>query len=400
MNIVIFLVKKYLKFDKSQPFISVSAILAFLGVCIGILVLVVTMAVMNGLSKEFEKKLFAMNYPLTLKGYDRLINDEDLQVLKSKFPDLKISPYINIQAIVKSGSQMQGALVYGVDFDSERQVNSIVKESLDDMNISKVGRFETIIGNGFKKLFFVENRDKVLLMFTNMQTAGFSMMPKMKNFTIANSFSSGIEAYDLGYVYVNIQDLRKVLGYKQNTYSGVHLYSDDIQKDKTELIKAFGNDVQVIAWWEYNASFFAALQTEKKAMFIILMMIVLVASLNIISTLLMMVMSRRKEISLLVSLGATTKEIKKIFFYVGIVIGGSGIFIGLILSGICLYILSNFDIISLPADVYPTATLPIELSALDLGYIIVCSIVVVILSSLYPAHKASKTDVLKVLRNE
>jgi putative ABC transport system permease protein len=130
------------------------------------------------------------------------------------------------------------------------------------------------------------------------------------------------------------------------------------------------------------------------------MLIILVASLNIVSSLLMTVMSRRKEIALLLSLGADRSEIRAIFFRLGAIIGGGGIIVGILLSAVALVLLSNFDIISLPADVYGSTKLPLELSIVDFCLITLGSLAIVFLSSYYPAKKASEVDALTVLRNE
>ena len=149
-----------------------------------------------------------------------------------------------------------------------------------------------------------------------------------------------------------------------------------------------------------NGNFFAALALEKRALFIVLMLIILIASLNIISSLLMTVMNRRKEIALLLSLGASKKEIKNAFFYLGLVIGGGGMLFGMAVGFLALYILGSFDLISLPADVYGTARLPLDLSLIDFVLIIVGTSLIVTLSSYYPARKATQINVLDTLRNE
>ena len=158
--------------------------------------------------------------------------------------------------------------------------------------------------------------------------------------------------------------------------------------------------MHIVGWWEQNGNFFSALALEKRALFIVLMLIILVASLNIVSSLLMTVMNRRQEIALLLSLGTTKKEIKNTFFGLGMVIGGGGIIFGLILGLLGIWLLGSFDIVNLPADVYGSSKLPLELSSLDLFMIIVGAIFIVVVSSYYPAKKATKIDVLQTLRNE
>ncbi len=227
------------------------------------------------------------------------------------------------------------------------------------------------------------------------------MMPKMKRFVYSGEFKSGLTAYDKAYMYTSIAALRTILKKDKTYLNGIHIYSDEPFKD-IELIKKelpeFG--VGVLGWWQQNGNFFAAMEMEKQALFIVLMLIILIASLNIISSLLMTVMSRRKEIALLLSLGANTKEVKHIFLRLGIIIGFGGIIVGVALGFGGMFILENFDIISLPADVYGTSKLPLLLDTVDFISIVIGSMVIVFLSSLYPATKATKIDVLDVLRNE
>jgi putative ABC transport system permease protein len=139
---------------------------------------------------------------------------------------------------------------------------------------------------------------------------------------------------------------------------------------------------------------------EKRALFLVLMLIIIVAALNIISSLLMMIMSKRKEIALMMSLGASKEEIKAIFLRLGMIIGVTGIFTGAVLGLIGIWALKTFDIVKLPADVYGVSRLPIDLSAVDFALILIGAFIIVIISSIYPAIKASKTDVLETLRYE
>ena len=167
-----------------------------------------------------------------------------------------------------------------------------------------------------------------------------------------------------------------------------------------DIKKILPSDIAVEGWWEQNGSFFEAMQMEKKALFLVLLLIILVASLNIISSLLMTVMSRRSEIALMRTLGATAKEIKNIFFFLGLIIGILGMVVGTALGLFGIWLLTTYNIISLPADVYATSKLPIDLHLSDFFAIIAGTFVIVLVSSIYPAVRASKTNILKVLRNE
>jgi putative ABC transport system permease protein len=393
-----YLVKKYLRLDKSQPFITISAFLAFFGVAIGLMVLMVAMAIMNGFDKEFERKLFTMNYPLTIHPNSfQMVDSDDVSLLSQKFPELKFSPYISSQVITKRGNKLEGGMLFGVDFEKEIAINSVLKEGIGD---TRLGKFDIVVGSSIRKTHYLEVDDKLTIVFTQSDPGGLSLIPKMKRFTYKAEFESGLIAYDKLYMYTTIEGLSKILRYKNNTYDGIHVYSDKPFEDIERIKEMLPDYLSVVGWWQMNGNFFSALALEKRALFIVLMLIILIASLNIISSLLMTVMNRRKEIALLLSLGAYKEEVKKAFFYLGLIIGGGGMVFGILLGFISLYLLGSFDLIDLPADVYGSSKLPLELSLIDFGMIVFGAAIIVIFSSFYPAHKATQVDVLETLRNE
>ena len=398
-NLVNFIVKKYLRFDRKNPFISISALLAFIGVAVGVMVLMISMAIMNGTAKEFENKLFIMNYPLSIfPKLEGSVNHELLVELEKKFPEMIFSPYLSSQVIIQNGDTMTGGVIFGVNPKQEEKINPIYAKSIQNLEFDK---FDLIIGQGIKEKLFIHNNSKATLYFTTIDPNGFSMMPRMKRFDIKSSFTSGLNAYDKAYMYTSIEALQSLLKKEENEYDGIHIFSkdpfEDIKKIQTHLS---GTMVGVVGWWEQNGNFFAAMQMEKKALFIVLMLIILIASLNIISSLLMTVMSRRKEIALLLSLGASQQEVKQIFLRIGITIGLGGIIIGIGLGFLGIFLLDNFNIISLPADVYGTTKLPLELSTIDFVSIVIGAVCIVFAASFYPAYKATNIDVIDVLRNE
>jgi putative ABC transport system permease protein len=399
------IIKHYLKYDKDNPFIFISSLLAFVGIAAGVMVLMLAMGIMNGTQKEFKKRLFVMNYPLTLIpiGYQNT-NDEIINKLSTKFPKLKFSPYYTTQVISKSGSNVNGSILYGVNFEKERQINEVFdKSAQSSLNIQS--KFKMVTGETLAVEMGVQKGQKLTLYFSEQQAIGFGSMPVQKRFTIDSTFDSGLNTYDKAIIYTTHEAFQKVLKRNIGIYDGIHIYSDDAMNDLV-LIKSYLKDiglndgVRIQGWWEQNTSFFAAMEMEKKALFLVLLLIILVAALNIISSLLMTVMSRRSEIALMKTLGATSNEIKSIFFKLGAIIGLGGIVAGTFLGLIGMWVLTTFDIISLSEDVYGFSKLPIDLTLVDFVLIIIGAIIIVLASSIYPAKKASSTDPLNVLRNE
>lgn len=394
-----YLLFKYLRFDKSQPFITLSAFLAFFGVSVGLMVLIIAMGIMNGFDKEFERKLFVMNYPITIfSTFKGQINKNDVENLEKKFPSMIFSPYISSQVMIKTKDSFEGGIVFGVDFQREKKINSVVNEALKDVDTSEA--YSILIGSALKEQEELSLSEKITLIFTKTQASGFSMLPLMKRFEVVGDFHSGLIAYDKAYTFVNAKDLAKILSYEEDIYDGIHVYSKEPMKDIEALKDELGFGYRTLGWWQQNGNFFAALALEKRALFIVLMLIILVASLNIISSILMTIMNRRQEIALLLTLGASKKDVRNTFFALGAVIGGSGIILGSILGLLGVYLLSNFNIINLPADVYGTSKLFMELSVFDFLSIIFGAVIIVAFSAYYPAKKATQVDLLQTLRNE
>lgn len=398
MSIVSYLVKRFLRFDKEQPFIFLSALLAFSGIALGVMVLIIAMALMNGFDNEFKKKLTVMNYPLTIQPkFYGSVDTTLLHQLEAKFPELSFSPYINSSVLCRHDTMLEGGYLFGVDFKREAAVNDIVALGLKHRIPTG---FEVMVGKGLMEEYSIAKDAKLTYIFTQLEPGGISMTPKMKRFKAVSTFDSGLSAYDKGYSYTSIESMQKILAIPENLYDGIHIHSANPEADIVRLSAVLPDSVSIRGWWEDNGNFFAALKMEKMSLFIVLMLIILIAAINIISSLLMTVMNRRSEIALLLSLGASKHEVKKVFLLLGMIIGSLGIVTGSVLGFLGIWILGSFDIISLPADVYPTSTLPLDLTALDFFSIVIGAFVIVILSAWYPAKKAADVDVLTVLRNE
>ncbi|WP_246059215.1 ABC transporter permease [Campylobacter troglodytis] len=392
-----YLLFKYLRFDKEQPFIMLSMILAFIGVCVGLCVLLVAMAIMNGFDKGLRERFFVMNYPLTvLSRFQNAINDELLNDIKTQFPNLLFSPYLSSQIITRYENKFEGGLLFGVKSEDEKKINKVVQEALKENNLQG---FEVLAGRALIEDFNLQRGDKLSIIFSNLNPSGLALTPTTKRFEVNYSFHSGLLLYDKAYIYADIEAVRRVLG-RGEGYDGIHIYSDEPFKDIEKIKTWLGEAYSVYGWWEQNENLFSALELEKRALFIVLMLIILASSLNIVSSLLMIVMNRRAEIALLLALGASKGEIKKAFFALGGLIGGSGIVAGLLLAFGVLFLLENFEIITLPADVYGSSKLLLDLNFIDLLFALFGALCIVMLSSYYPARKATQVDVLDTLRNE
>ncbi len=391
-------VKHYLKYDRENPFIFVSAVMAFLGIAAGVMVMMIALGITNGIQKEFKERLFVMNYPLTVTSYGEGIGTKVIQNIHAHFPSLKLSPYYTTQVISKNEHGIQGSMVYGVDFAKEAVINTVFAKAVKgETNSSK---YSIVIGDTLSVDMGVKVGEKLLLYFSEQQAVGFATMPLQKRFVVDSIFDSGLQAYDKGIIYTTHRALRSLLKRDKEQYDGIHIYSEKPMEMIDKIRSILPNDAGIEGWWQQNGNFFTAMEMEKKVYFLVLLFIILIASLNIISSLLMTVMSRRSEIALMRTLGATQREIKTVFYRLGLLIGSIGILCGTLLGLLGMWALRTFDIITLPEDVYGSSKLPVNLPLGDFGLIILGAAVIVMLSALYPAKKAASTDPLNVLRNE
>lgn len=399
------IIKHYLKYDKDNPFIFISSLLAFFGIATGVMVLILAMGMMHGTQKEWQKSLFVMNYPLTIIPLDyHTANDELIRELSEEFPELKFSPFYQTGVFAKSSAGIEGFMLYGVNFKRETEINSVLKKAEVNASNSQ-SKFRLFVGKAFLEKNQMQKGQKLTLNFSNQQAIGFGSMPLQKRFLIDASFDSGLNNYDEKILYTTHEAFQKILKYPKGVYDGIHVYSPNPLEEITKIngfLKKIDKDtgLRVEGWWEQNASLFSAMEMEKEALFLVLLLIILIASLNIISSLLMTVMSRRAEVALMKTLGATSAEIESIFFRLGTIIGVSGIILGTTLGFIGIWVLTTFPIISLPKEVYGFSNLPIDLTATDFFSIITGAFIIVLLSSLYPAKKAASSNPLTVLRNE
>ncbi len=236
------------------------------------------------------------------------------------------------------------------------------------------------------------------------------LIPKIKVFYVAGIFESGMFEYDANLAFISIPAAQKFFSMKEKV-TGIEVWVDDIEEADT-IAKAIQEKIKfpffVRDWMRMNKNLFSALRLEKIVMFVILILIILVAAFNIVSTLFMVVMEKTKEIAILKSMGATRKSIIKIFSYQGLIIGLVGTFVGCALGFTIVPNLNEivgviediFGFTAFPSDVYYLDKLPSEIQYMDSFLIVVFSIIICFIASLYPAWRASRLDPVEGLRYE
>ena len=399
---------RYLKTRKKDGFLNIISIFSFIGISLGVAVLIIVMSVMNGFRTELINKIVGFNAHVTVKPYDTPINIEKLNnnTLKLISNDLIFS---NIgEAIVINKDYTKGIVLRGYNNQDFTKLDIVKKGNF-------IGNSKNLIKNYIsigKELSFdlnLEVGDKISIMSSAGIQTIIGNLPKQKTFTINSIFDSGLTDFDKNIAFINLNTLESFFNFeKKDRNLEIYLKNpSNIEIIKPKVQEIFNNEF-VYTWSDMNSSLFSALKVERNVMFIILSLIIIVAAFNIISGLTILVKNKTREIAILKSIGVLNKSITKIFFLVGIIIGTSatlfGIFLGVMFS---LYIenlrsfLSNiFNISLFPEEIYFLSTMPSEINPSSIFVISICSIIITILVSIFPAIKASKLDPVKALKYE
>jgi lipoprotein-releasing system permease protein len=259
-----------------------------------------------------------------------------------------------------------------------------------------------ILGKELARNLHVDIGYKVRLFSPSGPLTPMGVIPKIKTCRVVGIFDTGMYEYDSSLAYISLTTAQDFLELGNNVH-GLELKVDDIYKASaiaSELEEKLGFGYIVKDWISMNKNLFSALKLEKTAMFIILALIVLVAAFNIISTLIMLVMSKGKDIAILKSMGATSRGIMRIFVYEGLIIGLTGTVTGVIGGLAICKILSKYQFIKLPSDVYPITTLPIKVLPMDVTLVAISAALITLLATIYPSWQASKIDPAVALRYE
>jgi len=404
----LFLGLRYLKAKRKQRFISVITIISVLGVMVGVMALVVVLSVMNGFRSDLMNKILGVNAHVLVLNLSGTFNGYQQVAEKVEKMDgvVAVTPFVYTQVMLNHSGRVSGAVLRGVDPGSAARVvnfDKMIKEgSLSSLNESEKGTPSIIIGSELAKQIGAGTGSLVTVISPEGKLTPLGRTPNTKKFRVTAIFDSGMYEYDASMVYISIAQAQRFLALGDNV-TGLELkvkevYQSDIIAKKIQ--KKLGYPYWTKDWKLMNRSLFSALKLEKLTMFVILTMIVLVGALNIISTLVMVVMEKTRDVAILRAMGASAKSIMSIFMFQGILVGVIGTLAGLCSGlGLC-QLLSKYQFINLPADVYYISKLPVLVSVSDVSIVAGAAVVISFLATLYPAWYASRLNPVESFRYE
>ena len=404
---------RYTRAKRRNHFISFISAASMLGIAIGVTALITVLSVMNGFERELRTRILGMASHATISAYRGGL--EDWQGVAKLAADNKaiegLAPYIEGEGMVKVGADLSGTMLRGVLPEEEEKVSDISAHmKAGSFESLTAGSYNIVIGSELAESLGVTIGDKLDLMVPQASVTPAGLLPRFRRFTVSGVFRIGMYEFDRGLVLVNLHDAQALLR-MGDTVSGVRLKLYDMfaaPRVARELANQLPGIYYISDWTRSHANFFRAVSTEKMVMFIILSLIVGVAAFNIVSTLVMVVQDKQSDIAILRTLGATPRSIMMVFMVQGSIIGFVGTALG-VLGGVCLALnvetlvplleqLTNHQFLA--PDVYYISDLPSQLKLSDVVRIGSLSLALGLLSTLYPAWRASRVSPAEALRYE
>ena len=398
---------RYLKTKKKDGFLNVISIFSFIGISLGVAVLIVVMSVMNGFRTELVEKIIGFNPHAVIKPYKLSIDKEILQNIDLINLSTNFQFTNSGEAVLINKNYTKGLLLRGYlrnDFEKLEIVknqNFFGNKKLNSQHIS--------IGKDLSIHYDINIGDKILIMSPTGVETIVGSLPKQETYIVDSVFDSGISDFDQNIAFININDLENLFNLDENSRS-LEIYFNDPKKIelKKKILQEIFQEEYVYTWSDLNKSLFSALKVERNVMFIILSLIIIVAAFNIISGLTILVKNKTREIAILKSIGVQNKSIIKIFFMVGFLIGSfatafgitAGILFSYYIENIRQFLSEVFNISLFPEEIYFLSKMPSEINFESIFLIGLSSIIITSIVSIFPAIKASKMDPVKSLKYE
>ena len=399
---------RYLKPKRKEGFLNIISIFSFIGISLGVAVLIIVMSVMNGFRTELASKILGFNAHIVVEPYSVPIDTKKLssKELKNLSKDLMFTS--TGEGVIIGKNTTKGVVLRGyspLDF----QHLEFIKNGKFIGNSKKLNENSVSIGKSLSLDYNLNVGDKISIMSTTGVETIIGTLPKQETYIITSIFESGLSDFDLNVVFLNIKSLESLFDIEPSDRN-LEIYLNNplnIELNKKKVQKIFSQEF-VYSWADMNSSLFSALKVERNVMFIILSLIIIVAAFNIISGLTILVKNKTRDIAILKSIGVQNSSITKIFFMIGFVIGTSatlfGIFLGVLFSlyieNLRQFLSSAFNLSLFPEEIYFLSKMPSEININSIFIIALSAIIVTTIVSIYPAIQASKQDTIKSLKYE
>jgi len=409
-----FIARHYLGASRGRGLLSLITWIALGGIMVGVTALVVVTAVMAGMQKDLTEKILESTphiYVLQTGTALRMNNWEDVRdTIMSVDGVIGAAPFVLTQVVIRNqAGYPESANLYGISVDTAgttaTDMERKILQGVLDLEPPESGATPILVGSGLADRMILFEGDSVLVIaLENLRTDMFGgLVPTMRQFEVTGTFTTGMYDYDTKNVYTTLEDAQDLLGLDAGDVSGIGVRTTDpalATHIADEIRNQLGFPYSVESWITWNQALFSALRLEKMAMTIILFLIVVVAAFNIVSTLVMVVADRTREIGILRAMGMTQDGVLRVFVMQGLWIGVMGTALGGALGLFLVWIIYRFHIPRIPPEVYFVDHLPVSLRPLDVLTIVLGSVAISFVATLYPAYRASRLEPVEAIRHE
>lgn len=408
----LFIGLRYLRAKRRNHFISFISLVSMLGIAVGVMTLITVLSVMNGFERELRERILGMVSHATIQEIDGDLSDWE-SILSDVSRDSQVigaSPYIEQETLI-NGRSTAGALIRGIDPRTEHTVSELSELMLmGELGDLRADEWGIVLGIGLASRLGVGPGDSVTVFAPRIRTTPVGVVPQVRRFEVVGLFEAGVHEYDTALALMHFTSAQKLFRLGDGM-TGIRLKFEDLMiapSVSRQLGQSLPGFYRVRDWTQQHANFFRAVQTEKTVMFIILSLIIAVAAFNIISTLVMVVTDKQADIAILKTMGLDPARISQIFMiqgtFIGVIGTGIGVLLGIALAlnvqEVVAFIEALLSIDVLSAEVYYISDLPSELRMGDVLRFAGLALALSLVSTVYPAWRAAKTQAVEALRYE
>ena len=410
----ILIIKRFLFSKKTEGYVSVFSWFSIVGIALGVAAIIIVMSVMNGFRSNLTERLIGVNSHLNIYSFNDVIKEYQIKEIinnKNIKNYKKIFSSVETQGLIIKNNNSNGVLIRGYD---EINTDHYLYEKIISKKLSSIKFNKIVIGDALANKLNLQVGDQLKIAIPKTDKSLLGNIPRFKTLIVDGIFDFGMYEYDSNLVFISIELARKLLLIENNTYNRIEFFIDnplnvgDFKKFIDQYITNNSLDFYSLSWMDRNSSLMNALKVEKNVMFLILTLIIIVASMNIISGLIIFVKEKNKDIGILKTLGFSNFSILKIFSIIGFIIGLigaiSGSILGIIITENLNYIqivLENLlDTQLFSEEVYFLSTLPSNIKYEEVLFVFLISLTITILSTIFPAIRASNIDPINTLKNE
>ena len=393
---------------KKEGFLKIISIFSFLGIMLGVAILIIVMSVMNGFKTDLTKKILGLNPHIIIQPNGFRIDNDFINEIKKNFDDISVSTSYSGEGIIINDNNAKGVILKGIN-KKEKNIIKFFDEFVSKGEFSNFNSNYVFIGTELAFDLNLKEGDNLNLMSSAFVATPLGSLPKQENFKVAGIFNTGFLDFDKNIIFLNIDDALSIFD-KDKKDQNIEIYLKDPLEANNykKKIQEINQNYFIYTWSDLNKSFFSALQVERNVMFIILSLIVVVAAFNIVSGLTILIKNKTKEIAILKTLGLSNQSIKKTFFLTGFTIGFfatiSGIILGIIFSinieKLRIFLSTVFKLEIFPADIYFLEKLPSEISFESVIIIFSISLIISGLASYLPVMRITNMNTFRALRYE